>query len=621
MTAETATLTAVEDVEKGSPTKVGTGSPANPETSKYEYTTKETIFIGALAIEHDPARSFILSHLYPGTTKPRHSVCLISLSILLAALDSTIVATASPVIVSELDGTSLYSWVGNSYLLTSTALQPLWGKLSDIFGRKRSLLFVVVVFLGGSAFCGAASSMIMLIVARAIQGVGGGGIFAVTYVVISEIVPLRERGKYTGIIASTWALASLIGPLLGGVFTDTISWRWAFWIIVGILVYLRLPPPKGSIRDQLARVDWIGSFIFTSAITLLLLGLSFGVFLVTLFVFWELHYAKEPVIPMSLFEARNVRFAFVATFAIGVNMFGVSYFVPLYLQSVKGFSATSSGLVSLPESLVISFVIMAAGFATARTGQYIPFIWFGTAVNCLCTALYLIFDVDTAIWVVIVVMMAQGFGMAFVMQNIIMTSQTAVSDRLIGPVSSVAIFLRTIGGTVGLAVLGSVFSNAFGTKLEPELAPIYARIEGAGGSSAQLRALFGSNTDTFSLEKIIKSLAYDESVREALRSALISSQMYATHLAFAAAIPFAGLCLVVVLFLRHIPLRTTSSLKINLDEEQKESLQKDALEGVSEVTVGSDEVVPLKSDKDDEKVTEESPGGESAETKKEMIST
>ncbi|KXS18130.1 MFS general substrate transporter [Gonapodya prolifera JEL478] len=591
MAAETETEALASKMDEEKAVDGAKTEPTPRIDGQYQYTTRETILI----------------------------VSLISLSILLAALDSTIVATASPVIVSQLDGMSLYSWIGTSYMLTSTALQPLWGKLSDIFGRKRSLLFVVIVFLAGSAFCGAAPSMITLIVARAIQGIGGGGIFAITYVVVSEIVPLRERGKYTGIIASTWALASILGPLLGGVFTDTISWRWAFWInlpfgvpsILGILVFLRLPPPKGTIRDQISRVDWVGSGLCTAAITILLLGLSLGgttypwshpgviiclilpFILIALFVVWESRYAKEPVIPMGLFTASNARYAFITTFSIGVNMFGMSYFLPLYLQVVKSYSATQSGLVSLPASLVVSFVIMAAGFATSRTGKYLPFVWIGSIINVALTSLFLLFNETTSLGELIGVSIAQGFGMALVMQNIVLTSQTAVPDRLIGPVSSVAIFLRTIGGTVGLAVLGTVFSNAFSSHLSSKLVPIVDKISVEGGNTDLILSLFGASVETSSLLASLKSLPYSPQVIDSLRDALLSSEMWAVHLAFAAAIPFAGIGLVATLFLRHVPLRTTSSLQVNLEEEaqaQKSNGQDSANVTLrDEIVVDSDE--------------------------------
>ncbi|KAG0013050.1 hypothetical protein BGZ80_011317, partial [Entomortierella chlamydospora] len=332
----------------------------------------------------------------------------ISVTLFLSALDQTIVTTTLPAIANEFDDFSNISWIGTAYLISTTAVQPLYGVMSNMFGRKRAMLTACGIFLLGFALCGAAQSMIMLIIARAIQGLGGSGIVSLSMIIIGDIVPLRERGKYQNINASIYALAAVLGPLLGGAFADHVSWRWAFYInlpigaIASILLvlFLHMNRPKDiPVIESLKTLDFTGIFFLVVSIVVFLLGLNWGAdtkypwnssvilsllivgaVVGALFLGNEWKFAKKPIIPLRLFNTLSLSMVYLGITLQGFTFLGLMFFLPLYFQAVNGASALQSGVDLIPLVIVQAVVAMIAGFLMSRWGTYKEFIVTGFVV-------------------------------------------------------------------------------------------------------------------------------------------------------------------------------------------------------------------------------------------------
>ncbi|ORX92368.1 MFS general substrate transporter [Basidiobolus meristosporus CBS 931.73] len=409
----------------------------------------------------------------------------LAMSMLLAALDRTIVATALPKIATDFNAFDQSTWVATAYMLTATACQPLYGKLSDIFGCKVTFLMAILIFEIGSALSGASQTMIMLIIARAISGVGGGGIQGMVYIIMSKVIPIRERGKYQSFISATVALSSVLGPLLGGVFTDEATWRWAFYInlpigviaIVIVVLFLHLPSTHGSFWEKVNRIDFIGTLLLLGFIITLLLPTQWGgneyawnspiiialfcvsgVLLIA-FVVVEYKVAAEPIIPCRLFGMRSPLFSFIAMFFYGVVFFGVIYYIPLYYQIVLGESAISSGLQMLPMVLSVSILSITAGQLTSWTGIVIVWCWIGSAVMTVGVGLITMFDVDTSRAQQIVYLLILGAGAGGCPQTLILAGQAAVERKDVSIVTSLSNFSRSIGGVLGVSMFGAIFDN------------------------------------------------------------------------------------------------------------------------------------------------------------------
>jgi EmrB/QacA subfamily drug resistance transporter len=416
------------------------------------------------------------------------SIGALLLGLLLAALDQTIVSTALPTIVSDLGGLDHLSWVVTAYLLASTAATPLWGKLGDQYGRKKLFQVAVVIFLIGSALCGMAQNMPQLIAFRALQGLGGGGLIVLSMAIVGDIVPPRERGKYQGLFGAVFGATSVLGPLLGGLFTEHLSWRWVFYVnlpvgvvaLAVIAAVLHIP-----VRSRHHTIDYLGTFLIAAVATCLvlvaslggntwgwgspqILGLAvLGVVLAALFVAVERR-AAEPVLPLKLFGIRTFTLAAVISFVVGFAMFGAMTYLPTFLQVVQGVSPTMSGVHMLPMVAGLLLSSTVSGQIVSRTGRWKVFPVAGTAVTALGLLLLHRLDPDSSTAEMSVYFLVFGLGLGLVMQVLVLIVQNAVSYEDLGVATSGATFFRSIGASFGVAVFGSVFTS----RLSGELADV-----------------------------------------------------------------------------------------------------------------------------------------------------
>ncbi len=428
----------------------------------------------------------------------------VMLALFLGALDQTIVGTALPKIVTDLGGNEYYTWVVTIYLLTSTITVPFYGKLSDIYGRKPMLIFGVSVFLLGSALSGLSQNMAMLIAFRGIQGIGAGALFPIALAVIGDLFTPAERGRYQGLFGAVFGISFIIGPALGGLLTDNISWHWIFYVnipvgIISLLVLARLLPTIKR-EDASRNFDFLGAFVFTIAISLLLVGLTnkqtgdwtepavgglllASAVLTVLFLVIEAR-AKEPIIPLGMFRNRTYSASLLSTFLVSFGFFGAIIFLPRWFQFVNGSSATESGYQIFPLLVGLIGSSIVSGILVSKTGKYKVMILIGLAVMAVGLALMTQLHADTPITTLWAWMFITGLGIGPTLSVFTIVVQNAVPFRQLGVATSNLTFFRQIGGSIGLAVTGTVF----GTRLVEE----FPRQLAAAGLPPQAVQQFGS---------------------------------------------------------------------------------------------------------------------------------
>lgn len=423
---------------------------------------------------------------------------------LVAAVSQTIVTTILPSIAGDLDGAKKMTWVFTGAMLASATTTPLFGKLSDLYGRRKLYILGVSIFLVGTFVCAIAPNMDALIFGRIIQGIGMGAIMPLAMAIIADVVPASERGKWQGLIGAVFGLATILGPLGGGWIEDLFGWRWTFWLVLPlgfVALALIITQMKIPFEPRKARIDWAGFVSFGLGLSALLLALSeggnthpwdsariIGLFTVSVvslisFVFIELK-TEEPLIPMHLFRDRNVSATTIASLAIGGGMFAGTFYVPLFMQSVAGLSSGDSGLALIPLMLGMIITSIVTGLIVTKTGRYRAIVILGPIIGSIGLYMMSKLGPDATIlntaWRVAIL----GAGIGMVMQNVLLVAQNAVETKYTGVVTSLLTLSRTIGGTICVAILGTIYASRLDkdlaiqfAKVPRELAPLLAKLD------------------------------------------------------------------------------------------------------------------------------------------------
>ncbi|KAI8614974.1 major facilitator superfamily domain-containing protein [Chytriomyces sp. MP71] len=496
------------------------------------------------------------------------------LAIAMAALDQTIVSTALKSIVAEFGHQELVAWIGSSYLLTAAPFGILYGKLADLFGRKWVFVFTLVIFEVGSAICGAAPDMTTLILGRAIAGVGGGGIFSLVLIIISDIVSMQDRGKFQGMLGAVFGLCSVIGPLLGGAFSDHVSWRWCFFInlplgvvtVGSVIAFLKFPSPTGTFMSKVKRIDFLGTiFVFASIICLvtpLQLGgttwdwnsaptiVGFVLFAVfgAIFVYIENKIAKEPIIPPSLFVNSSVPALLVIAFCVGSGFFSATYYISLFFQVVNGLSATAAGVQTIPLVMGVSVCAISSGIAVSKTGRYKIFFYIGPCLMIVGAVLISYLDVNSTSVQKVFYLLIFGLGGGSLIQTRVLGIQASVPLPLIAVATALSQTCVTLGGAFSISVCGTLFNNIIASNL-----PNYPNLTAA---LLELHAhrIYVPATEVLPLSDILQSSPFIQNPAAAT-SDLIQLFQGAFHDAYLSLIAYPLMILLMTFFVKEFAMK------------------------------------------------------------------
>lgn len=481
------------------------------------------------------------------------------LAMLLAALNQTVLSTALPTIVGELDGVDLMPWVITSYILTSTIVMPLYGRVGDQIGRRSLLVAAILLFMIGSVIGALAQNIDVLIIGRGVQGLGGGGLMLLSQAIIADVVPARDRGKYMGIMGSVFAVSSVAGPLLGGWLTEGPGWRWAFWISMplGVLALFAawkfMNLPKHS-SDSKPRIDYVGMGLISVATTCLVLASTWGgsqyewgsSMIIGLFIgaavtgalfVWNESKAAEPIIPLHLFKDRNFNLTTAAGLLTGVAMFGVLGYLPTYLQMSTGVSATAAGLLMTPMMGAMLITSVVSGIYVSRTGTYkwLPIV--GSVLMAVAMTLMSTMTVSSPVWVLCIYIAILGTGLGTSMQLLVLIVQNSFPTREVGTATAANNYFRQVGASLGSAIVGNFFAMRLMNLLADQIPPEAAA--GMGGEATSLTPEMIHN------------------MPEPLREIVVGAYNEALIPIFLFMVPLGVLAAVLLAFVREIPLRTT----------------------------------------------------------------
>ena len=487
-----------------------------------------------------------------GRSKGKIAIIMLALcmAVFLAALDVTIITTALPTISEDFHSAAGYTWIGSAFLLANSASIPSWGKVSDIFGRKPMLLFANIIFMVGSLVAALSNSIGMLIAARTVQGIGGGGLIILVNIVIGDLFSLRSRGAFYGIIGGVWAIASSIGPIIGGAFTEKVTWRWCFYINLPLdglaffilFFFLDLKTPKTPLMEGLKAIDWVGSLTIVGGTLMFLFGLQyggvtapwgsaevvclivFGVVLWALFAFWEWKYAIYPIMPMGIFSSISKVATLAVVFFHGFVFISGSYYLPLYFQAIRGAKPIQSGVDLLPTAISLAISSVGTGVFIKKTGMFLPPIFFGMFMMALGYGLFIDFNANSSWTKLILYQIISGLGTGPLFQAPIIALQAHINPRDIGTATATLGFVRQLATSTSVVIGEVVFQNEMKKKagqLAKALGPKLAKQ--LGGASA------GANT------RLIATLppAKRSAVRVAFADSLMP--MWAMYTAFACA--------------------------------------------------------------------------------------
>ncbi|TCD71948.1 hypothetical protein EIP91_000080 [Steccherinum ochraceum] len=538
-------------------------------------------------VASSPVKSEAPPPIQPSSTRKGSAFWLSVISLLvtslLSALDLTAVSTALPTITADLGGGDDFVWVGSAYGLSSTAVLPLSGCLANIFGRKPIILISIAFFALGSALAGASQNMNMLIAARTVQGVGGGGILSLTGIIVSDLVPLAERGVYQGIFALTWALASGVGPPIGGAFAQKASWRWLFYLnlplsgvsFILVVIFLSVRIPQGSVWKKLKRVDWAGNFIVISGSALSITGLTFagtkfpwnsaqvlapliiGLALVFVFILYEARVPREPTIPWHVLKHSTTLSGYLGTFTHGIGTIAVVYYLPVYFQACKGDGPIRSGVVMLPTAFIISPFAIIAGISVKVLGKYRPANMVGWVLIVLGFGVLSLLELDSSMgrWVGYQVIVAAGLGLIY--SSTVFPVLASLSPEDAASALAFLAFLRSFAQTWGITIASTVLQNELKTKLPKEFTSLFP--EGLQIAYAAI--------------PVIGTL--EEPLRTEVRVAFAES----LSVIWKTMIGISGLGLISLLFMKEVKLISTVDKRFSLKQDARESqndLEKEA---------------------------------------------